>query len=93
MHMHNISFQHAASHCEAPTVLPFGFPFQDSFCPSVAHTGVSLLILPTIAFVIPSQETDAVHMIGRQLLFLLADDQPAFEKARSDVALEACAYN
>ena len=42
--------------------------------------GVSLRILPTTVFVIPSQKTDFVHMIYRQSSSLLADDQPRFRE-------------
>ena len=74
MHVHYNYFENATSRYKALRCCHFAFLFK-SLSFHLWNTLDSLrLFSPTIVFVMPSQQTDAIHLIGRQLLSLLADD-------------------
>ena len=58
----------------SPMVLPFCFPLHVVVLPPAEHTGFSSMILPNHCLLMPSQQTDVVHMVSRQSLSLLAED-------------------
>ena len=72
MHIHNNNFQNVLLFCHLAFFFkPFSFHLW--------NTPASLCwFSPTIVFVMPSQQTDAIHITSHQSLSLLIDDQRHF---------------